>query len=120
MASLIPTRYPVKQGLPLLNLKVLKPKVLETGIVTMNQRLIRLAVGTLVGLVIAAGIAWWQVSSMPGGSRSGSSTQTGTALIGAPFSLVDQTGKPVTDADYRGRFMLVYFGFTFCPDVCPT
>jgi len=40
--------------------------------------------------------------------------------VGGPFHLVDQTGTPVTDASYRGRWMLVYFGYTFCPDVCPT
>ncbi len=37
-----------------------------------------------------------------------------------PFSLIDKTGKAVTDADFRGKFMLVFFGYTFCPDVCPT
>ena len=37
----------------------------------------------------------------------------------APFSLIDQRGEPVTDEDFRGRFMLVYFGYTYCPDVCP-
>lgn len=36
------------------------------------------------------------------------------------FSLVDHTGRRVTERDFRGRFMLVFFGFTFCPDVCPT
>src|SRR5258707_7482708 len=40
--------------------------------------------------------------------------------IGGPFALTDHTGKPRTDADFRGRLMLVYFGFTYCPDVCPT
>jgi len=37
-----------------------------------------------------------------------------------PFSLIDHHGKPITDHDFRGEFMLVFFGYTFCPDVCPT
>lgn len=40
--------------------------------------------------------------------------------VGGPFALVDHTGLPRTDAQFRGKLMLVYFGFTFCPDVCPT
>ncbi len=41
------------------------------------------------------------------------------ALIGGGFNLVDQFGKPRSDADFRGQFMLVFFGFTNCPDICP-
>src|SRR5690349_17935263 len=44
----------------------------------------------------------------------------GQAQVGGPFTLTDQTGKRVTDQDFRGRFMIVFFGFTYCPDVCPT
>ena len=40
--------------------------------------------------------------------------------VGGPFSLVDGAGRRWTDADFRGRYLLVYFGYTFCPDVCPT
>jgi protein SCO1/2 len=40
--------------------------------------------------------------------------------IGGPFTLTDQNGKARTEKDFRGRYMLVYFGYTYCPDVCPT
>ncbi|MDR3437549.1 SCO family protein [Telmatospirillum sp.] len=40
--------------------------------------------------------------------------------VGGSFSLIDQNGRSVTDADFRGKVMLIYFGYTFCPDVCPT
>jgi cytochrome oxidase Cu insertion factor (SCO1/SenC/PrrC family) len=39
--------------------------------------------------------------------------------VGGPFHLIDETGRPVSDADYRGRWMLVFFGYTNCPDECP-
>ncbi len=53
--------------------------------------------------------------------RPGSYTamQSARALIGGPFTLTDQDGKRVTDQDYRGKYMLVVFGYTTCPDVCP-
>lgn len=45
---------------------------------------------------------------------------TGQALIGGPFQLTDHTGKSVTEKDFVGKKMLVFFGFTHCPDVCPS
>jgi protein SCO1/2 len=40
--------------------------------------------------------------------------------LGGPFVLTDQDGRRKTEADFRGRYMLVFFGYTYCPDVCPT
>jgi protein SCO1/2 len=44
----------------------------------------------------------------------------GEALVGGPFAMTDQDGKRVTEKDFLGKYMLVFFGFTYCPDVCPT
>lgn len=71
----------------------------------------------LLFAALAGGVLWHESNNVPGLGRS---VITGRADVGGPFQLIDHTGKPVTDADYRGRYMLIYFGFSFCPDVCPT
>jgi cytochrome oxidase Cu insertion factor (SCO1/SenC/PrrC family) len=80
-----------------------------------------------LGLFIAAGLlagALAALALLPGAREallSGTSMPSaGRALVGGPFTLTDHTGKRVTEADFRGKFMLVFFGFTFCPDVCPS
>lgn len=80
----------------------------------MTARFLRIALASLVGLALAAGIAWWQVQ------HATHQVETSAAAVGGPFRLTDHTGKAVSDADFRGRYMLIYFGYTFCPDVCPT
>ena len=66
-------------------------------------------IGLMVAvLVLGAGAFIW----LNGGGTA--------SLVGGPFSLEDGNGKQVTDRDFRGKYMLVYFGYTFCPDVCPT
>jgi protein SCO1/2 len=45
---------------------------------------------------------------------------SGRAPVGGPFELTDQTGHRRTDADFQGKLVVIYFGYTYCPDVCPT
>lgn len=67
-------------------------------------------------LLLAAGLGTVALMrSGPHGPRG-----SGVALVGGPFSLVDQDGRRVTEKDFLGKYMLVFFGYTYCPDVCPT
>ena len=83
----------------------------------MNTRIILavmagLAVGALAAIAIIPQARQAIVSS-------GRDKMSGKALIGGPFSLIDQNGNRVTEKDFRDRYMLVFFGFTSCPDICP-
>ena len=55
-----------------------------------------------------------------GGSATPARAPLEGVKIGGPFSLIDQDGKPRSDRDFTGRYRIMYFGYTFCPDVCPT
>jgi protein SCO1/2 len=54
------------------------------------------------------------------GEQSESAAESRWVPGAGPFSLVDHTGQPTTDKKFRGEYMLVYFGYTHCPDICPT
>ena len=60
------------------------------------------------------------VSRSPGGLQPGQVISTGQADVGGPFQLINQDGQPVDESLLQGKWSLVFFGFTYCPDFCPT
>jgi protein SCO1/2 len=66
-----------------------------------------------LALAIVASVVLWRMGDPAAPSG-------GAASVGGPYVLTDQNGRPRSDRDFHGRWVLLYFGYTFCPDVCPT
>ena len=82
-----------------------------------------LAAFVVVGVVAAGSL--WRLGDLrsqnAADSQGTAATKTSApAEFGGPFELTDQNGMRRTDMEFRGKYMLVFFGYTYCPDVCPT
>lgn len=82
----------------------------------MSRRSLSILAGAVFALVLAI-VAMVTMNNSPTGRSGGG---MGTADIGGPFTLTAEDGTTVTDADFLGKPTAIFFGFTFCPDVCPT
>ena len=71
----------------------------------------------LLVAAMAAGLIWHESETVPGLGRT---VISGQIAVGGPFALIDQNGDKRTSKDFHGKYQLIYFGYTFCPDVCPT
>lgn len=73
----------------------------------------------VMGSMFGGGLAFAAEQEQPPAAQMMDDLMYGHGPIGGPFTLIDQNGRPRSDTDFRGKLMIVYFGYTFCPDVCP-
>lgn len=74
-------------------------------------------------LLVVASLLWCGpavAAEQPSAAQTMDDLMYGRGTVGGPFALTDHTGRPRSDSEFRGKLMVVYFGYTFCPDVCPT
>ena len=72
----------------------------------------------VIAFLLCCGLA--AAAEQPSAAQMMDDLMYGRGQVGGPFTLTDQTGKQRSDTDFRGKLMIVYFGYTYCPDVCPT
>ena len=75
----------------------------------MRRRPFLIGISALALSAAAGGYLFWQNERL-----------LQTASVGGPFSLIDGDGRRVTEADFKGKWLMIFFGYTFCPDACPT
>ena len=92
---------------------------IEPGETPPKSRLLRSILWSTIAVALAGLAIFWALDNYLG-NRSKAVRYSGEADIRSEFSLIDHTGQEVTQADYADRWQLVFFGFTNCPDVCPT
>lgn len=80
-----------------------------------KQRFIRVLLTLVIGLAIAGLIAMYQIKS-----EENTSTYVAVENFGGPFTLKNHLGETVTHKDFEDQYRLIYFGFTYCPAICPT
>lgn len=80
---------------------------------------LRLWLALAIAVAVAGALGWMRFAAPPATQPVVQGNLAGASL-GGPFTLINQDGQTVRDRDFAGRWRLVYFGYAFCPDVCPT
>lgn len=104
------------QGRDLMSEDQQDPKPAPAGALSLRQRLIAMSIATLAGIGMSY-VVWQFIGDRPGDEVV--VQHTGVAAVGGPFALINHDGDSVTQQDFAGQYMLIYFGYTWCPDVCP-
>jgi protein SCO1 len=81
---------------------------------------VRSIILALCGLLLGGWLAYFASNGGDFSRELPQAQTTGKAQVGGPFTLTDQNGRRVTEKDFLGQYMLVFFGFTSCPDICPS